>query len=167
MNVSDISFTETIDVINQYGNAILRTYKDKLSKAGYQQGELFKTSTYEITTNNTTIVVTLKLEEYWKYIEYGRKANSKFPPPDVIRNWIEAKQIVPKPYNGKLPTLNQLTYLISRSIAKKGIKARPFLEDSVSEVIKTYTDKIAIAITNDVNNYLNMSYNSTINLKVF
>ena len=58
MNGSDISFTETIDVINQYGNAILRTYKDKLSKAGYQQGELFKTSTYEITTNNTTIVVT-------------------------------------------------------------------------------------------------------------
>lgn len=62
--------------------------------------------------------------DYWDYLSEGRKAGS-WPPPDAIRKWIEVKKIQPYPdRSGKIPTLQQLTYLISRKIFEVGIKPR-------------------------------------------
>lgn len=107
--------------------------------------------------------ITLNLPEHYKYVEYGRKPG-KFPPPDAIREWIRVKRIVPRAYKGKLPTQEQLVYLISRKIAKKGIPARHPLEDTIEEVrggntfnklTQSIADIIMIDITNDLKNINN------------
>ena len=97
--------------------------------------------------------MSLSLVDYWKYVENGRRAG-KFPPPDKIKRWIEIKPVLPRPFNGKLPTIDQLTYLICRKIKLDGIKPRPLLKETLEEINKEYEDKISEALTQDLENEL-------------
>lgn len=93
------------------------------------------------------LVVSLMLEDYWEYVEDGRKAGS-FPPVDKIKEWIKIKPILPrqitysvlhKPKTKNwwrssktiIPTENQLAYLIGRKIKKEGIKPTHYLAESI------------------------------------
>lgn len=72
--------------------------------------------------------------EYAHFVDSGRGANKKPPPVRAIVDWIDRNGIVA----ANLSTL-QLAFAISRSIGKKGIKARPFLDrlsEEVGELIK-------------------------------
>lgn len=96
-------------------------------------GELSKSIKGIVKQNGKYIVISIQLNEYWKFIEYGRKPG-KYPPPDVIKKWISVKPVLPRPLkNGKLPTENQLAYLIGRKISKNGIKAKPFLKPTLTD----------------------------------
>lgn len=76
--------------------------------------------------------IILNAKDYFQYVNNGRKAG-KFPPLEAIRRWISVKPILPRPLsNGKLPTEKQLSYLIGRKIAKKGIPATNSLEKSMN-----------------------------------
>lgn len=76
--------------------------------------------------------IILNAKDYFQYVNNGRKAG-KFPPLEAIRRWISVKPILPRPLsNGKLPTEKQLSYLIGRKIAKRGIPATNSLEKSMS-----------------------------------
>ena len=78
-------------------------------------------------------IITLTLPEYARYVEYGRKPG-KFPPVDKIKEWIRVRRILPTPLaNGKLPTENQLAYLISRKISLKGTKPTHLLENTMND----------------------------------
>ena len=81
----------------------------------------------------------LSLEDYWKYLEYGTKPH--FPPLEKIKEWIRIKPVVPLPQaNGKLPTENQLAFLIGRKIRRVGTPATHLLEDTQNTF--RLTDKI-------------------------
>ena len=71
----------------------------------------------------------LSLEDYWKYLEYGTRPH--FPPLEKIKEWIRIKPVTPLPQaNGKLPTENQLAFLIGRKISREGTPATHLLEDT-------------------------------------
>ena len=71
----------------------------------------------------------LSLEDYWKYLEYGTRPH--FPPLEKIKEWIRIKPVTPLPQaNGKLPTENQLAFLIGRKISRVGTPATHLLEDT-------------------------------------
>lgn len=81
----------------------------------------------------------LSLEDYWKYLEYGTKPH--FPPLEKIKEWIRIKPVVPLPQaNEKLPTENQLAFLIGRKISREGTPATHLLEDTQN--IFRLSDKI-------------------------
>ena len=103
---------------------------------------------FEVEIKGGTYKIYLILQDYWKYVEYGRKPG-KFPNIGAIQKWIEIKPIIPKPYKGKIPTPKQLSSIISRSIKKKGIPAKNVLNNTLNEVMKVQTDKIKKAIGND------------------
>ena len=69
--------------------------------------------------------------DYFKYANDGRKAG-KFPPLEDIKRWIRVKSILPTPIKGKLPTENQLAYLIGRKIALRGTQGSHLLEKTES-----------------------------------
>lgn len=94
-------------------------------------GTLSNSITGLVKQNDKYINISIQLEDYWKYIEYGSKPH--FPPIDKIREWIKVKPVLPQPINGKLPTENQLAYLISRKISKVGTKPKPFLNNTISD----------------------------------
>lgn len=86
----------------------------------------------------TEYVTGIRLETHWRWVEYGRLPG-KFPPLDRIKQWIQDRNIIPYPYttpSGRqvIPTLDQLTFLISRKIATDGIQPRPYLQESINEI---------------------------------
>jgi len=73
----------------------------------------------------------ISMNEYALNVNQGRSAG-KFPgkPPMLnLQDWIDRKGIEPKKLkDGRTPTLKQLTYLIGRSIAQKGIRPHRFID---------------------------------------
>lgn len=138
-------------VLNEYGKLLVETYRDKLTdKDVNASNALFNSVKYIVETDAVTFEVKLSLEEHWKYVEKGRKAG-KFPPINKIEKWIEIKPVIPRPMaNGKLPTTQQLAYLISRKIYLYGIEPRPLLEQSIDEVYNRIRDDLEKALIQDI-----------------
>jgi hypothetical protein len=72
-----------------------------------------------------------------KWVTSGRKRNSRFPPPAAISKWIKQKGLRGRDAKtGRFIKDKTLTYLISRGIAKKGIKPLPFMKMAIDKTIK-------------------------------
>ncbi len=68
---------------------------------------------------------------YAVYVEEGRPPGKKPPPVRMIEHWIKTGSGV-QPRNPDMDP-RSLAYVISRSIAKKGIKPQPFMSQSLQE----------------------------------
>lgn len=148
-----MKFSRTESLLNSFAQTIVNRYRDKISE--YASGKLYKTIDYTITSQNDSYLVTINLEEYWKYIEKGRRAGAKMPPISAIENWIKIRKILPRPVTLKsgrqrVPTVQQLAYVIARSIAKQGIKPRPFMSESINQTIEDFKSKLSAAVREDV-----------------
>ena len=78
-----------------------------------------------------------------KWVTQGRRKGARFPPPAPISRWIRTKGITGVSKDGKRLTNDQLTFLISRAIARDGIKSLPFMKMAVKESIKKLAPKLA------------------------
>lgn len=150
------NWKNTYQVLNDFGLELIAKYKDKLAEQNYTEGELFKTIKLEgIKYKNGIFNIEINIADYWKYIEYGRRAGAKMPPINVIEKWITKKNIIPRPItlkSGKqvIPTTKSLAFVIARSIGIKGIKPRPYLNDSLNEIRLNLIDKLKDSITKDL-----------------
>lgn len=101
------------------------------------------------------IEISISLDDYWKYVEYGTKPH--FPPIEAIRKWIRVKPILPRQIKGKLPTENQLAFLIARKISKVGTKPKPFLNKTISDF--NLIDKVYDLLLNQIQQQINEQIN--------
>lgn len=140
-----------MDVLNDFGKFLVEEYKDRLiSENVNASDELYNSVRYMVEQGNNKFEVKLELAHYWKYVENGRKAG-KWPPISAIAKWIEIKPVLPRPMdNGKLPTTQQLAFLISRKIGLEGIRPRPLLQQTINEVWDIMNEYIAEAFAKDL-----------------
>lgn len=148
-------FKHTIQAIDEFGRLIVDNYKAELEACGYQDGALYRTISYSIKSGSNMWNISIKLEEYWRYIENGRRAGAKFPPLDAIEKWIVRKQIIPHPVTLKsgrtvIPSVKQLSFLIARKISRDGIRPRPFFKQSFEEAKREYLHIIEEAVLADI-----------------
>ena len=119
--------------ITEICNQIADIYRKKMDAADYnKQGELYN---FKWTTEwkGNLFEVYFDLPSYFPFAENGRRPG-KFPPPDAILKWIQFKRIVPRPgRDGKVPSTNQLVYLISRKIATKGTEGKHLFEKTLDD----------------------------------
>ena len=140
-----------LKVLNETAELYTKYYKSRLTNNNINSSsELSNTLDFEVTTNDKGYYIKFKALDYWKYVEYGRKAG-KFPNLKAIERWIQIKPIIPRPYKGKVPTAKELAYIIGRSIARKGIKPKNTLQYTLDEVMKIQSEKLEKAIGNDYN----------------
>lgn len=147
-------FKHTMKALNDFGQKIVDNYRAELEACGYQDGQLYRTLSYSVKMDNSSWLISISLEEYWKYIEYGRRPG-KMPPVSAIENWIKVKQILPRPItlkSGKsvVPTIPQLSFLIARKIGRDGIRPRPFFKQSFEDAKREFLQKIEEAILADI-----------------
>ena len=130
-----IAFQHLQEALAQYADAITDRYKTNLEYSGRRaSGELITSINSKVTVNGNEFSIELNLEDYWYYVENGRSAG-KFPPPEKILEWIRLKPILPEPMaNGKLPTEQQLAFLIGRKIANEGFQGTNDLKRTMEEV---------------------------------
>ena len=152
MTASD--FKHTMKALNDFGDFIITNYKSQLEAEQMNNGELYRTISYSVSTGNSGWVISVSLADYWKYIEYGRRPG-KMPPVSAIENWINVKQIIPHSMtlkSGKtvIPTIPQLSFLIARSIGRRGIAPKPLFQKSFEAAKQQFIQVIKDAITQDI-----------------
>ena len=149
--VTNIEFNNVESVLNDFGKYLVEEYKEQLILNDVNASDgLYNSVRYIFNKNGGTFEVSLELAHYWKYVENGRKAG-KWPPISAIAKWIEIKPVLPRPMaNGKLPTTQQLAFLISRKIGLEGIAPRPLLQRSVDNVWEVFEEFIAEAFAKDL-----------------
>lgn len=147
----DSVFVNLKKVMEDMGVKLISLYQGKLDandvNASYK---LRDTLDWAIDIDGSKYELWLSLQDYWKYVEYGRRAG-KMPPISKIEEWVKIKPVLPRPMeNGKLPTERQLAFLIARKIGLEGIAPRPLLGDSIDELMMEFEKRIGDAITQDL-----------------
>ena len=153
MTASD--FKHTMKALNDFGKFIITNYKSQLEAEQMNNGKLYKKISYSVSTDNSGWVISVSLADYWKYIENGRRAGAKMPPLEVIEKWIDVKEIKSHSMtlkSGKtvVPTIPQLSFLIARSIGRRGIPPKPLFKNSFEAAKQQFIQVIKDAITQDI-----------------
>ena len=145
-----IRFDALRAVLSRYADEVLSKYKAVLKeKDAVASGKLINRVNYQIKEGDHTFEVSLKLQDYWKYLEYGTKPH--WPPVNKILEWIKVKPVIPRPLsNGKLPTQQQLAFLIGRKISIFGTEAKHMLRDTLDSLNDYYKAEIEKALSEDV-----------------
>ena len=142
--------TLTEQTVQQLAQILIDLYRQELTiNSVNSSGSLYNTIKSQVVVDDQAITGDLILNDYWKYIEYGRKPG-RFPNIQAIKGWIKQKPVIPTGKLGKLPTTDQLAFLISRKIATKGIQGKNLLEKAIDILEKQYNNKLEDAVTKDV-----------------
>lgn len=153
-NNLDIKWTALERVLNEFADTFIQNARDNLQADGsIATGELYDSFEKIIEIGEDYFSVKISLADYWTFVNSGR-GPGKFPPPNAIRRWIEVKPVSPYPINGKTPSVDQLTFLISRKIANEGTPPQPFFQPAVDEALRTFSGAIDKAIEDDVANFI-------------
>ena len=144
---------EVTDEIKYICSELLERYKRAVEDSGHvASGGLVNIATYQVVVNGSWLEVSFNLEEHWKYLENGTRPH--FPPINAIEQWISVKHIVPRPYNGKVPTTKQHAFLIARGISKHGTKPTKLLQttiDGADDLIAKLIDELAHQLQEEIN----------------
>lgn len=152
--ISSEVLSEFLATLDEYAQKAEELYKRKLTdkeiNASYKLLNSVKTT---VRRNDDEFIVTINLEPYWYYVENGRKAG-RFPPIDKILEWIRCKPVIPySDSRGRLPTEEQLAFLIARKIANEGTEGRNVLYETVDELNRYYLPKLQQALDRDFNSF--------------
>lgn len=154
---------EINQTIKEITDRMLELYRNKLiDKNINASNTLSNTATTIVEVDGTTLSVSFNLEDYWKYVEYGRRPGKR-PPIDAIERWIKVKPIIPDPINGRIPSTKQLAFLISRKIGMEGTKAQRPLEsaiysDSMELLINQLKNEIVGQLNEQISNEISKIY---------
>lgn len=143
-----------ITKIEELATNLVNSYRQKIKNTGHRaSGALGDSLTAKIFANDDSVVVTIDGEEYAKYLEDGTKPH--FPPVDAILQWIRVKPVIPRAINGKLPTEQQLAFLIGRKISEKGTPATNLFKDTLKE--QDFINKLKQTIQDEFNREIESS----------
>ena len=152
-------FTNLKKALEDYMNEVSRIYKDRLTSDGHKAtGKLIGSVKAIVKIGPTQYTGELRLEDYWKYIEYGTKPH--WPPPQALLRWIQAKPVLPRAINGITPSNNQLAYLIGRKISKEGTKPGGELGNTIDEVNDSFRPILEAALEKDLAGELTVIFNN-------
>lgn len=154
---------EINQTIKEITDRMLELYRNKLIDKNINASNILSDSAEVIVeVNGTTLSVSFNLEEYWKFVEYGRRPGKR-PPITAIEEWVVLKPIIPDPINGKIPSTEQLAFLISRKIGMEGTKAQRPLEsavysDSMELLINQLKNEIVGQLNEQISNEISKIY---------
>ena len=132
---------------------ICDVYRNKMNQAGYDKnGELYNFKEI-VEYKGNLFELSVLVPDYFQFAENGR-GPGKFPPPNEILKWIQFKRIVPSSHSGKIPTTNQLVYLISRKIALKGTQGKHLLQETIDSTYNNLVDRLVEVIADKIENEL-------------
>lgn len=128
------------EFLEMWANKYADEYKEKVGL----NTNIARSVKTRVEFNGSNFDIFLDLNEYWKWIEYGRKPG-KQPPIEAMLKI--ARSVIPRPYTlptGKqiIPDEKQLAYLIGRKIGRDGVKAKPYLKEIKDEMFEELVDGI-------------------------
>lgn len=149
-----VDLTNVEAVLREYGEEVARNYKEMIVERGHNaSGDLVNSIATRVVADGRAFEVQMDLKAYWKYLEEGTKPH--WPPRSAILRWIQVKPVIPRPgRDGRIPTQEQLAFLISRKIAREGTPATHLLEKTKDAVLPLFRQRLAEALGRDFENYI-------------
>ena len=140
--------------LGQLAEDVKAGYVDQLAKHDrHASGNLMSTVRAEVEVNGTRYAAVLYLQDYWKYVEEGTEPH--WPPRQAILDWIKIKPVIPRPDNrGRIPTPEQLAFLISRKISREGTEGSHDLQTAEDAVVPMWEERLLDALQRDTLEYV-------------
>mgnify|MGYP003671208089 CR=1 FL=1 len=160
--------------LNSFGKQIVKQAKENLSKAD-KKGALANSIDFFVIRKGGSITVRFKMNSYGAYVDKGVsgtktkrsykdykgktksspfKYKAKQPPSGIIEKWIKRKGLKGRDKKGRFITHKSLSFLIARSIKKKGIQGISFFQKPLMLGMKQFSSKFGKAIADDIVNSL-------------
>ena len=134
------------EVLREYEAYILEASKRNMPS----YYELRNNIKFNLQVGDNFYEIVFAAPQYWKWAEDGRRPG-KMPPVNVIADWVTRRKIAPYSNKSeKLPSTNQLAFVIAKKIGRDGTTGIHFLEKSVTEAENYFVSKISDAITEDI-----------------
>jgi|TARA_R100000479_G_C6349900_1_gene188795 hypothetical protein len=150
------------EALEKYAKYVIQQSRSNLTRReNSASGSLYKSLTYKIQGNKVKFIS----NEYGVYQDKGVKGanssynesrnspfqyKSKMPPSRVFDKWIKQKGIKGRDKKtGRFITDKSLTYLIARSIYRKGIRATLFFTKPFERGLDLYGDEIVSGYIED------------------
>lgn len=103
-----------------------------------------------------SIVIKFNLDVRGNSIIFGSKGH--WPPIDAIKAWVIKKNIQPRPdAKGKLPTIDQLSFLIARKISVEGTPPHDYYDSVTSDILSYYESRISEAFIKDLTDFIGLT----------
>ena len=112
-------------------------------------GTLYNSVSYSI--NKQTGEIDFYYAPEGEFVESGRRPNSRFPPPGAIAKWAKEKGIPQfRDKKGRYISNDSRIFLLSRSIAIKGIRPFPFFTDAIEQATQQLYNDLEDALVEDI-----------------
>jgi len=167
--------TEALErYLNSFGKQIVKQAKENLSAAD-KKGALANSIDFFVVKKGGSITVRFKMNSYGAFVDKGVsgtktkrsykdykgksksspfKYKAKQPPSGIIEKWIKRKGLKGRDKKGRFITHKSLSFLIARSIKKKGIQGISFFQKPLMLGMKQFSSKFGKAIADDIVNSL-------------
>ena len=169
--------TENIQrYINSFGQQVVNRAKGILQKKKGGKTRLEKTISFELVPIDEGYSVRFFMADYGTFVDKGvsgtkqtqkfqnyqgkvisspYKYTNKQPSSRVLDKWIVKKGIAPRDKEGKFLSRKSITFLIARSIGKKGIKIISFFQKPLGLGLKQFGSDLLKNVKEDIIENLN------------
>jgi len=124
-------------IVQNWGNELIAQMQNRLrANKTNASSSLSQSIEPQIKGTQSGYRLTVLMEDYWQYVEEGRRAG-KMPPIKNIYEWIRYKRPMQDKIQqspDKIAATKSLAYVIARKIGQKGTKAQPFVTPSLKQV---------------------------------
>jgi hypothetical protein len=129
-------------IIQNWGNELIKQLQNNLLKnKSNASSSLSQSITPEITQPATGYNLSIMMQDYWFYVENGRKPTQGGGSGELYKNiyeWIQNKRDLQVNVISKSPdriaATKSLAYVITRKIHREGTKANPFVSPALKQV---------------------------------
>ena len=168
--------TEALErYLNSFGKQVVNRAKGNLQKSKGGGTALENSISFKVVTTNKGFNVQFKMNSYGAFVDKGVsgtdkkrsfkdykgktlkspfKYTTKQPPSRVLDKWIVKKGIAPRDAKGRFMSRKSISFLIARSIKKKGIQGISFFQKPLMLGMKQFSSKFGKAIADDIVNSL-------------
>ena len=164
--------------LESFGKQVVNRSKGNLQKAG-KGGKLEESIKFEVITTADGFTVQFYMSSYGQFVDKGVSGtktkrtfkdykgkvikspysykNSKGhsqPPSKALDKWVVRKGIAPRDASGKFMKRKTITFLIARSIGRKGIQGISFFQKPLGLAMKDFPTLVLKAIRKDISDNL-------------
>jgi len=160
--------------LNSFGRQVVNQAKENLASAD-KGGELENSISFFVTAQKGSLTIKFKMLPYGKFVDKGVSGTEKErrytdykgktlvspfsykkskghsqPPSKSLDKWIVKKGIAPRDEKGRFMSRKSISFLIARSIGKKGIQGISFFQKPLMLGMQQFSGKFASSLKESI-----------------